>query len=261
MKSAFKNERRLLNYYSSDKIYFEKVDFIKRKEGHKIKYFLNYKCFERIAMSGNTKRSEEVRAYFTLIREFLTSNAVLIKQTIHNKYDLHQYRDFDTVYFFAVNEDEFKKIYKVGTDEDIVKRLSTYNTGRVPDVDLLFLALITNKKLFDTCIKEKLRPYSVIKNREIYYIDPKDIKKALKVCYETSVTEADHLKLIESASELNKFYDFIKDNDVKPLVVFDKTIEDKKEVKKIKVKTPKKKTNVKAQEKKIKPKTPKKLSK
>lgn len=45
------------------------------------------------------------------------------------------------------------------------------------------------------------------------------------------VCEKDHLKLIEDANELNKFYDFIKDNKVKPLVVFDKSKKTKTNVK------------------------------
>ena len=65
---------RLTNTYSKTKRFIEKVDYIKIREGHTIIYYLNYPAFEKLAMSGDSKKSEEMREYFVKLREFLTEN-------------------------------------------------------------------------------------------------------------------------------------------------------------------------------------------
>jgi acetyl-CoA acetyltransferase len=59
--------------------YFEKVDFIRIKceKTYKIKYMINYQCFERLAMSGDSDESETIRMYFIKLREF--NNGILIR--------------------------------------------------------------------------------------------------------------------------------------------------------------------------------------
>ena len=39
---------------------------------------VNYACFEKLAMSGDSKQSEVVRMYFTKLREFITDNQRVI---------------------------------------------------------------------------------------------------------------------------------------------------------------------------------------
>jgi hypothetical protein len=46
---------------------------------------LNYACFEKLAMSGDSEESETIRMYFVKLREFLTENQHLIYQAISNK--------------------------------------------------------------------------------------------------------------------------------------------------------------------------------
>jgi hypothetical protein len=41
---------------------------------------VNYQCFERLAMSGDSEESESVRMYFVKLREFITENQKLIYQ-------------------------------------------------------------------------------------------------------------------------------------------------------------------------------------
>ena len=56
------------------KIYLEKADYIKIKntKTSSVSYMLNYQCFERLAMSGQTEQSEILRNYFVKFREFIT---------------------------------------------------------------------------------------------------------------------------------------------------------------------------------------------
>lgn len=57
---------RLLNQNSKNKNYLEKVDYIKIKSNKSnagLIYMINYQCFERLAMSGDSKESETIRLY------------------------------------------------------------------------------------------------------------------------------------------------------------------------------------------------------
>jgi superfamily II DNA or RNA helicase len=66
---------RLLNQNSKTKLYFEKVDYLKiksNKSNASITYMLNYQCFEKLAMSGDSKCSEIIRLYFIKLRQFIT---------------------------------------------------------------------------------------------------------------------------------------------------------------------------------------------
>ena len=85
--------KRLSNMFSKIKIYIENVDFIKikTKTTSAVTYMLNYQCFEKLAMSGDSKKSESVRSYFMKLREFMTNNQKIIHQAFSNKDVLKKY--------------------------------------------------------------------------------------------------------------------------------------------------------------------------
>ena len=85
--------QRLNNVYSKKKLYFENVDFIKIKveNSNSKNYMLNYPCFERIAMNGDSEQSEVVRLYFVKLRQFLTDNQNVIYQSLNNLDTLKKY--------------------------------------------------------------------------------------------------------------------------------------------------------------------------
>ena len=43
---------------------------------------LNYQCFEKLAMTGDSSKSDNVREYFIKLREFLVENQKIIYQYI-----------------------------------------------------------------------------------------------------------------------------------------------------------------------------------
>lgn len=67
---------RLNNAYSKTKRFIEKVDYVRIKSGNTsgIVYMLNYQCFERLAMIGDSPKSEIIRMYFVKLREFIADN-------------------------------------------------------------------------------------------------------------------------------------------------------------------------------------------
>ena len=156
--------KRLNNTLSKNINFIEKVDYIKIKTGKTdgVIYMINYQCFERLAMGGDSQQSESVRMYFIKLREFITENQKLIYQSMENYEDLKKYSNFETIYFFAVDERK-QNIFKIGRTIDIIKRLRNYNVGRIKEVDLKYLALVKNAVLIENCMKLNLKKYKYMK--------------------------------------------------------------------------------------------------
>ena len=121
--------KRLANAYSKTKKFIENVDFIKIQSGKtsSVTYMINYQCFEKLAMTGDSTKSEAVGMYFIKLREFLVENQQLIYQAMENKINLDKYRGYDSIYFFAVDERN-PELFKIGITKDIVLHLLTFQT-------------------------------------------------------------------------------------------------------------------------------------
>ena len=215
---------RLLNKYSKNKNYIEKVDFIKIKTGreHKTTYMINYQCFERLAMSGDSKNSETVRNYFVKLREFLTDNQKLIYQSMTNKNELKKFAGYECIYFFAADS-KHENLFKVGSTKNVIVRLRNYNVGRIKEVDLKYLALVKNSKLIEKCVGLKLKTKQYYKDREIYEVTPSKLKKIIVECYCKYVTKKENNTMYDELSQLSGLYSYIKDKkNIKPYVIIDK---------------------------------------
>jgi len=215
--------KRLNNTFSKSIIFIENVDFIKIKSGKTtgVTYMINYQCFERLAMGGDSQKSEAVRNYFVKLREFLTENQRLIYQSFTNYEELNQYSGFEAIYFFAVDTRK-NNIFKIGRTRNIINRLRNYNIGRIKDVELKYLALITNSVLIEKCMKLKLEKNQLIDNREIYQIDPNKLKKIIDDCYCKYVSKNKNQKLYEEISILLGLYAYTKDKiNIKPFLIID----------------------------------------
>ena len=141
--------KRLLNQYSKVKRFFENVDYVKIKSGKSaasLTYMINYSAFEKLAMSGDSEKSESIRMYFVKLRQFIVENQNLIYQAMENKIELKKYVGYETIYFFVM-DDRKPELLKLGRTKDIVQRLRNYNVGRIKEVELKYLALVKNNLL------------------------------------------------------------------------------------------------------------------
>ena len=185
---------------------------------------INYQCFEKLAMSGDSAESEAIRMYFIKLREFLVENQKLIYQAMENKVDLDKYRGFDSIYFFAV-DDRNPELLKVGKTLDIVLRLRNYNVGRIKEVELKYFALVKNSLLIENCIKLKLKANKVFANKEIFRVDPKMLKKVITDCYCKFVSSKKNEEMYEDISYLLGLYSYTKDKvHIKPYVIIGKNL-------------------------------------
>ena len=218
--------KRLNNAYSITKRFIENVDYIRIKTGvsNNINYMLNYACFEKLAMSGDSKQSEVVRMYFTKLREFITDNQRVIYQAMNKKNDLKIYNKMDTIYFFAADERK-QDILKVGKSSKIVERLRNYNVGRIKEVELKYVALVKNPLLIEKCIKLLLKKKQVFSGKELFEIDPKILKKVIDECYCKHVSAKDNKDLYDEISNLLGMYVYVKDKlNIKPYIIIGKNL-------------------------------------
>ncbi len=213
--------KRLLNIFSKKKRYLEKVDYIKIKSGNttSVKYMLNYQCFEKLAMSGNSDRSEDVREYFVKLREFLVENQHIIYQSMEQKEDLKKYSTYESIYFFAVDE-RHSNLFKIGRTIDIMKRLRNYNVGRVKDIELKYFAIVENSFLIEKCVKMNLKNKQVFDKKEIYHTTPEYIKQVIDKCYCKYVSKKENDQLYKELGDILGLYAYTKDKvNIKPYII------------------------------------------
>ena len=218
--------KRLNNAFSKTKRFIENVDFIRIKTGisNNIIYMLNYACFEKLAMSGDSEQSEVVRMYFTKLREFITENQHVIYQAMNNKNNLKIYNKMDTIYFFAADERR-QDILKVGKSSKIVERLRNYNVGRIKEVELKYLALVKNPLLIEKCIKSLLKKNQVFSGKELFKIDTDKLKKVIDDCYCKHVSVKENKLLYDEISSLLGMYVYVKDKiNIKPYIIIGKNL-------------------------------------
>jgi phage anti-repressor protein len=218
--------KRLNNAFSKTKRFIENVDYIRVKTGvsNNINYMLNYACFEKLAMSGDSDQSEVVRMYFTKLREFITDNQHVIYQAMNKKNDLKIYNKMDTIYFFAADERK-EDIFKVGKSSLIVERLRNYNVGKIKGVHLKYLALVKNPLLIEKCIKLLLKKNQVVSGKELFEVDPTTLKKVIDECYCKHVSAKENKDLYEEISNLLGMYIYVKDKvNIKPYIIIGKIL-------------------------------------
>jgi phage anti-repressor protein len=218
--------KRLSNAYSKTNKFIENVDYIKIKtiKTSSVIYMLNYQCFEKLAMSGDSEKSESVRMYFIKLREFLVEHQELIFQAMKTKTNLDKYRGYNSIYFFAI-DDRKQDILKVGRTKDIVQRLRNYNVGRIKEVELKYFALVTNSLLIERCIKITLKSNQIFENKEIFKIEPRLLKKVIDDCYCKYVSSKKNEEMYNDISHLLGLYAYTKDKkNIKPYVIIGKNI-------------------------------------
>jgi hypothetical protein len=216
--------KRLSNAYSKVIRFIENVDYVKFKVGKNIQYMINYSAFEKLAMSGDSAKSETIRMYFVKLREFLVENQKIIYQAMENKGDLKIYEGYESIYFFVIDERK-PNILKIGRTIDIVNRLRNYNVGRIKEIELKYYAIVKNNLLIENCLKLKLEKNQVYEGKEIYKVEPKKLKKIIDDCYCKYVSKKQNENLYKEISDLLGLYAYTKDKkNIKPYIIIGKNL-------------------------------------
>jgi hypothetical protein len=142
-------------------------------------------------MRSRSAKAETVRTYFIEIEDFLFRyNDQIVDglmrdiQNVQEKNIKKKKPDGPgVVYFFRAGED----VIKPGSASDMVKRLATYNTGRLDDVELLHVYQTDYRKEVERCLKKLMAEKQYKKRRELYEVDPDIVKKLIRGCASLSM--------------------------------------------------------------------------
>jgi hypothetical protein len=104
----------------------------------------------------------------------------------------------------------------------MVQRLRSYNVGRLYSVDLKYMAVITNAKKVEKCVKNRLKNTAVIKDNEIYKVNPEILKNIINDCYDKSVSTNEHNILRDEIIQVEGLYEFSKTKNKVPFIIIDK---------------------------------------
>jgi phage anti-repressor protein len=168
-------------------------------------YMLSFEGFERLCLASTTKKGNEFRDYFIMLRKFID----YYKEHITDKIlELTKTNKF--MYILAVNKKT--NIFKLGRTGDIRKRLQTYSTGKETHPDIKYILIVEDDKRVEKCSKAFIRAQQYKGNRELYKLECATLKKVVLGCAEVD-------KVFTTAVTKNK--------DLDTYVVFDdsKTIE------------------------------------
>jgi phage anti-repressor protein len=159
--------------------------------GHnKNNYFLTIDCFKRLCMRSNTDKAESVRTYFIEVDDFVSRYSdTIVKALVTNLNKPSKAHDGPGwIYVFRVIED----LLKVGQTTNLLKRLSTYNTGRASDVEMLATFKSQNRMKAEECVKSFSQAKRYKSRRELYKVDEQVVKRIMKVCAEVGDQKVYH---------------------------------------------------------------------
>jgi hypothetical protein len=142
-------------------------------------------CMKRLCMRSRSAKAETVRTYFIEIEQFLFHYNEEIVDGLMNRIKNLQQTNIKikkpdgpgVVYVIRVG-----KTLKPGHTQDLLKRLPTYNTGRLEDVEVLHVYTTDYRKEVERCLKMLMSVKQYKKRRELYEVDLDIVKQLIKGC-------------------------------------------------------------------------------
>lgn len=148
-------------------------------------------CMKRLCMRSRSDKAETVRTYFIEIEDFIFHyNDEIVDGLMKNIKALQEKNITKkkpdgpgVVYIIRVAEG----FNKFGHTQDLTKRLATYNTGRMTDVEVLHVYRTEYRKEVERCVKKLMAEKQYRKHKEVYEVDADIIRKLIKGCANLSM--------------------------------------------------------------------------
>lgn len=192
--SKYKLVKTLKRSYKKDLDYtvIKPIDYIKKdnRANNYKEYMLTPDCFKRLALMSKSKNAELVRSYFieveSLFLKYRDQTLLGMQKDIErmerNKRIIKKIQPKKGYVYIIRASEKHEDIYKLGRSGKFVDRLRTYNTGRMDDVDVLYVYETPDIKSTEQCIKVFLKQYQLKKYKELYQADLTMIKEFMKGC-------------------------------------------------------------------------------
>lgn len=159
-----------------------------------VQVMITLDCMKRLCMRSRSAMAETVRSYFIEIEEFqMKYNDQIVDGLMKDIQDMARQdqarftNDGPGVIYIIRASKENSSLYKIGHTKDLYHRLSTYNTGRVDDVELLSIYKTPYRKEVEKCVKRLMKEKQYKSRREIYHVDWSIIQKLIMGCSQFSM--------------------------------------------------------------------------
>lgn len=161
---------------------------------------LSFETFEKICMNSSTKKGQEFRDYFVMLRKFIDYyknhfTEKILELTATNKF----------IYILMVNK--ASNILKLGRTGDIRKRLQTYATGKEKHPDVKFIMIVEDDKRVEKCAKLFAKAYQYKANKELYKMHNDNLKKIIFSCAEIDKGVIENIKSSNTNLDTYVVYD------------------------------------------------------
>jgi phage anti-repressor protein len=178
------------------KTYREGLDFIvskptdvikkdPRNNNHKL-YLLTPDCFKRLAMMSHSKNAELVRSYFIEVEGLFLryKDEVLLgmQAQLESKKKMSRVEPKQGYVYIVRASEKHDGLYKIGRSQDLLQRIKNYNTGRVEDVEVLYVFKTEDTKGTEGCVKTFLKQFQLKKYKEVYQANLTMIKELMREC-------------------------------------------------------------------------------
>ena len=164
-------------------------------------YMLSFECFEKICLVSSTKKGDEYRDYFIMLRKFIDYYKQHITDKIENLTKTHKY-----IYIMLVNKN--KNIFKLGRTGNIRKRLQSYSTGKDTHPDIKFIMIVEDDKQVENCAKLFAKSKQFKANKELYRENLDSLKKIVNECAILSKNTAELLNNKDNSHKYDKYVVF-----------------------------------------------------
>lgn len=152
------------------------------------KYYFTIDAAKEICQMSRKPIADKVRKYFIQVDSLLKK---------YYQYIIHGFMEKERMIAIGkkpiinpehglmyVFKTTIKGEHKVGSTGKFKKRSSSHNCAQAEDLKLAFIYEVKDKKRVDVCVKNKLKPWLTMKDREIYKISLEEIKKVIIDCDE-----------------------------------------------------------------------------
>ncbi len=152
------------------------------------KVILTPECFKTLMMRANSKKANDIRAYFIEVEHILlkyrndlvTGLKLRVEQLENNQKP--KYKTKKGLIYVLKASDNKDSVYKIGRTTNLRKRLATYNTTEADDVQVLFAYECEDLKVVEGCVKALLQDKRYRKYKEYYKADLGMIKDFISTC-------------------------------------------------------------------------------
>jgi phage anti-repressor protein len=201
LANQLKFEQRIRENYQLN------IDYVIIRENKKLmkgekdaNYMLSFETFEKICMNSSTKKGQEFRDYFVMLRKFIDYYKnhfaeKILELTATNKF----------IYILMVNK--ASNILKLGRTGDIRKRLQTYSTGKETHPDVKFIMIVEDDKRVEKCAKLFAKAYQYKANKELYKMHNDNLKKIIFSCAEIDKGVIENIKSSNTNLDTYVVYD------------------------------------------------------